>query len=183
MLFGLALACLIYQHAEIANVLTFTRDLLVPANYVGFVVVWLVLKFLHELAHAMTCVAYGCRVKEAGLFFILFAPVAYVDVGGMVEVPSRFRRMHIALAGVIMEVIIAACALWLWTYTSSPQLKLYASQVFSRPLDDVALELESTESQRWLCCPVRADRSRAVACCGQTICPILERSIPAGPER
>ena len=62
-----------------------------PSNWVWLLVTWVALKVIHELAHAVACNHYGGSVRETGVTFILFAPLAYVDV-------SSCWRMRVVLA-------------------------------------------------------------------------------------
>jgi putative peptide zinc metalloprotease protein len=58
-------------------------------NWLWLAVTWLVLKFMHELAHALVCRRFGGTVREAGLVFILFGPIPYVDVTSAWRFPSK----------------------------------------------------------------------------------------------
>ncbi len=40
----------------------------------------LLVKAAHELGHAYTTVAYGCRVHSMGVAFVVMAPLLYTDV-------------------------------------------------------------------------------------------------------
>ena len=48
---------------------------LTGGNWLWLAVTWLLLKLLHELAHALVCRRFGGTVREAGLAFILFGPI------------------------------------------------------------------------------------------------------------
>ena len=53
---------------------------LAPHNWLWMFLAWLCLKIIHEFSHALACKHYGGEVREMGVIFILFAPLAYVDV-------------------------------------------------------------------------------------------------------
>ncbi len=78
---------------------------------------WIVLKCLHELAHGVVCKSYGCPVRGAGIMLVLFAPIAYVDVTSSWRCRSKWERIQIALAGIYLELWIAAAAMIIWSRT------------------------------------------------------------------
>lgn len=93
---------------------------LAPHNWLWMLLAWLLLKTIHELSHALACKFYGGEVRETGAIFILFAPLAYVDVTSCWRFPSRWQRIHVAAAGMYAELVLAAAAAVAWTYASSP---------------------------------------------------------------
>lgn len=84
-------------------------------------VVYLGIKSLHELGHALACRKWKAECHEIGLFFLVFAPCLYCDTTDSWKLDSRWRRAAIAGAGIYVEVLIATLAgvLWLVTQTSS----------------------------------------------------------------
>jgi len=73
-----------------------------------------VVKALHELGHGYAVKAFGGAVHEVGLMFLVFAPVPYVDASAASEFRSKWRRAFVGAAGMIVEVFIAALALYVW---------------------------------------------------------------------
>lgn len=92
-------------------------------------VVWLMLKFVHELAHAATCKRYGGDVPEAGIATILFMPLGYVDVTSSWRFASNWQRLHVTLAGVAWELTIAGLALLAWNYLEALPLRQAAADL------------------------------------------------------
>ncbi|MHB0960278.1 MAG: efflux RND transporter periplasmic adaptor subunit [Pirellulaceae bacterium] len=90
-----------------------------PHNWLSMALVWLGLKIVHELAHALVCKRYGGEVREAGLIFILFAPAAFVDVTSSWRFPSKWQRIHVAAAGMYVELVLAALAAMVWSQAES----------------------------------------------------------------
>ncbi|MDH3717280.1 MAG: hypothetical protein OES79_04080, partial [Planctomycetota bacterium] len=88
-----------------------------PGRWLWLVLCWLMLKIVHELAHGLACKKHGGAVHEAGVMFILFAPLAYVDVTSSWRFDSKWQRIHVAAAGMYVELFIAAVAAILWTVT------------------------------------------------------------------
>ena len=85
-----------------------------PANLFLIWLIWLGLKVLHELFHALVCYRYGGRIHEAGILFILFMPFTYVDATSSWNFPSRWQRLHVAAAGILGELTVAWIALLVW---------------------------------------------------------------------
>ena len=99
------------------------------SNWIWMLVAWVVLKIVHEFAHAIVCKRLGGTVKETGIIFILFAPLAYVDVTSSWRFQSRWRRIAVAVAGMYVELLIAAICLILWTCTRNELLAYHLINV------------------------------------------------------
>ncbi len=76
--------------------------------------IWSGLKLLHEFLHALVTRLYGGRVPEAGILFILFIPLTYVEATSSWSFPSRWQRIHVALAGILAETMVAWVAILVW---------------------------------------------------------------------
>ncbi|RLS53829.1 MAG: hypothetical protein DWH91_13415 [Planctomycetota bacterium] len=100
-----------------------TRHIFSSNNWMTLAAVWLGLKVVHELGHGLCCRAHGGRVTEMGVVFVLLAPMAYVDVTSTWGFRSRWNRMHVAAAGMIIELSIAAMAALFWGESSSPFMR------------------------------------------------------------
>ena len=97
-----------------------SRQVFSSNNWLLLVIVWVVLKVLHEFGHGLACRYHGGRVTEMGVVFVLFAPMAYVDVTSSWGFRSRWKRMHIAAGGVLVELTMAALAALCWTQATTP---------------------------------------------------------------
>jgi putative peptide zinc metalloprotease protein len=75
---------------------------------------FVVLKSLHELGHGFAVKAFGGTVHEIGVMFLVFAPMPYVDASAAAEFRSKWQRALVGAAGMIVEVFIAALALYVW---------------------------------------------------------------------
>ncbi|MEL6899130.1 MAG: biotin/lipoyl-binding protein, partial [Planctomycetota bacterium] len=91
------------------------RRLVSTQRVVILMLVWCVLKAIHESAHAIASHLCGLRIQNAGVALILFSPIAFVDVGNTWVLPRR-QRLIISAAGMIAELIIAAFAALLWSW-------------------------------------------------------------------
>ncbi|MGI9428570.1 MAG: HlyD family efflux transporter periplasmic adaptor subunit [Bythopirellula sp.] len=89
-----------------------------PTGQLSLLVCWVVLKVVHEFSHGLVCRRYGAPVGEAGLMFIVMLPIAYVDVTAAWRIRSRWQRIHIAAAGMQLELYVAAVAAIVWSCTA-----------------------------------------------------------------
>ena len=98
------------------------QTVLAPDNWIQLIFVWVVLKVIHEFFHGLVCKKYGGRIPSCGLMFILFSPVAYVDVTSSWKFRSKWHRIFTAAAGMYSELFIAAIAAFVWASTDQPLL-------------------------------------------------------------
>lgn len=92
----------------------------------GYVVSLIVLKILHELGHAYTAVKYGCKVPTMGVAFLVMFPVLYTDASDAWRLSSRRQRMHIASAGMLVELGVAFLATFAWSFLPDGVLRSIA---------------------------------------------------------
>ncbi len=71
-------------------------------------------KILHEFGHAFTAKQYGCKVPTMGIAFLVLFPMAYTDMNQVWKVTERGKRLEIAIAGIRLELLVAAWATFLW---------------------------------------------------------------------
>ena len=101
------------QHwPELTNNLS--DNVLSSSNLMVMVIVFPVVKLLHELGHGFASKAWGGAVHEMGLMFLVFAPVPYVDASSSAVFPSKYKRAIVAAAGMLVELFLAALALYVW---------------------------------------------------------------------
>ena len=95
-----------------------TRDLthrvLAPENLLIIGLVFPVVKALHEFGHACAVKAWGGEVHEMGIMLLVLMPVPYVDASSANGFPEKHRRMLVGAAGMVVELFVAAIALYLW---------------------------------------------------------------------
>ena len=101
-----------------------------PGIWPLLILLWCVAKIIHELGHAVCAKYHGVKVGKAGVMFFLLAPLAYVDVTDAWKLRRRSQRVQIALAGVYLELGIAAIAAWAWWYLPAGMCKHIAAQIF-----------------------------------------------------
>jgi putative peptide zinc metalloprotease protein len=91
-----------------------TERILAADNILMIVLTFPVLKVLHELGHAYAVKAFGGVVHEIGLMFIVFAPMPYVDASAASQFRSKWKRAVVGAAGMMIEIFVAALALYVW---------------------------------------------------------------------
>jgi putative peptide zinc metalloprotease protein len=89
-------------------------QVLSSGNLLVMVVVFPLVKLLHELGHAFATKVWGGAVHQMGLMFLVFAPVPYVDASASAAFPSKYRRAVVAATGMLVELALAAVALYVW---------------------------------------------------------------------
>jgi putative peptide zinc metalloprotease protein len=88
----------------------------VVADHVGlgglvFILGRLLVVLVHELAHALTMIAFGRPVQRSGVKFILGFPYAFVDTTAALFEPRR-RRLAVSASGPLADLVVGgACAL------------------------------------------------------------------------
>ncbi len=87
---------------------------LAPYNLIILCLVYPVVKGLHELAHALTVKRWGGEVHEAGLMFLVFMPLPYVDASAASGFRDKRKRMLVGAAGIMAELFLAGLALFVW---------------------------------------------------------------------
>jgi putative peptide zinc metalloprotease protein len=92
----------------------FSDQVLSSSNLLVMALVFPVVKLLHELGHAFATRTWGGHVHEMGLMFLVFAPFPYVDTSASAAFPSKYQRALVGAAGMLVEVFIAALALFVW---------------------------------------------------------------------
>ncbi|KPJ89741.1 MAG: hypothetical protein AMJ53_15480, partial [Gammaproteobacteria bacterium SG8_11] len=80
-------------------------------------IIWLIfpiIKALHELGHALAIKKWGGEVHEIGIMFLVLMPIPYVDASAASTCRDRKKRVVVGAAGMIVEVFIAALAMFVW---------------------------------------------------------------------
>ena len=104
----------------------FTPEVVSPSGAVWLAVAWLVSRVLHEAGHAVACRRFGVPVGRAGVMWLLFAPLPYVDVTASWRLGSKWHRATIASAGVAVELALAAAAAVVWSHAGPGEVGHHA---------------------------------------------------------
>ncbi len=98
--------------SELAN--SAPERILALDNLVLLWVVFPIVKLAHELGHAYATKLQGGEVHELGLMLLVLSPIPYVDSSAANRMRSKWRRAFVGLAGVTVEIFLAALALYVW---------------------------------------------------------------------
>jgi|GEM_PF-672415 len=96
-----------------------TPPILSWINLVYFVPCFFMIKWVHEFGHGLTSKHFGNEVHEMGFLFLVFNPALYCDVSDAWMLPQKNKRMWITAAGIVVEVVLAGVATFVWAFTES----------------------------------------------------------------
>jgi putative peptide zinc metalloprotease protein len=120
--------------AAIANwdsIWSFSQTLFVPDSLLWWGCAWVFLKIFHEIGHATYAVKYGCRIQSAGVCWMFFSPVPFVDVSGMWLNTNRWQRCLCCLGGLIFELTVSSIALLIFLVSTSEPVQYICCLLFT----------------------------------------------------
>lgn len=85
----------------------------------NLLLIWFIfplIKVLHEFGHAIAAKAGGGEVHETGLMLLILMPIPYVDATSATGFRDKRSRMLVGAAGMLVELFIAALAVFAWVY-------------------------------------------------------------------
>ena len=88
-------------------------------SFQNLLLIWFVfplIKLAHELGHALATKADGGEVHEMGVMLLVLMPIPYVDASAATAFRDKRSRMLVGAAGMLVELFIAAIALFAWVY-------------------------------------------------------------------
>jgi putative peptide zinc metalloprotease protein len=77
-------------------------------------VLYPLVKALHELGHAYASERWDGEVHEIGVMLLVLLPVPYVDASASSAFPEKWRRVVVGAAGMMVETFLAAIAMIVW---------------------------------------------------------------------
>ena len=77
--------------------------------------IWFLLKFIHEAAHAVVGRKFGGRTHQCGVLLLLLIPMPFVDLTSSWRFDNKWKRILTSAAGMMAELFIAAlcCEVWI----------------------------------------------------------------------
>ncbi len=91
---------------------------ILPGNWILLLVTFSLLKLIHELGHGIVAKRFKVPVPEWGLRMLaLISPLTYVDASASWRLTTRWPRICVAAAGMYIELLVAAVAVFLWVGT------------------------------------------------------------------
>jgi len=127
--FAYAFFLLVGQGREVIDRLPSLVELAQPRYWLLWLTTIVVVKVIHELAHAVTCKHFGGRCHEIGVLMLAMIPCLYCDVTDVWRLPSKWQRIAVSAAGMIVELVIAAVALIAWWHTQPGLLHVWCLSV------------------------------------------------------
>ena len=100
-----------------------------PQSWLLLVFVYPLVKALHELGHGIAARWAGAEVNEMGITLLVFLPVPYVDASAASVLESKRQRILISAAGILVELLLAALAMFAWLQLSDGLLREVAFSV------------------------------------------------------
>src|SRR6185503_20228443 len=85
-----------------------------PHNLVLLWFLFPVIKALHEFGHAFAVKVFGGEVHEMGIMILVLSPVPYVEASASSAFSSKWQRMIVGAAGMGVELVLAAIAVYVW---------------------------------------------------------------------
>ena len=90
------------------------QDILSPANLLSMLLMFVLIKVVHEFAHAFAVKMWGGEVHEMGITLLVLAPVPYVDASAAWGFRDKYKRVLVGAVGILAELFLAALALFVW---------------------------------------------------------------------
>jgi len=129
---GLALATVLPQWDQLklaaSNTLDFTN------NYENAFLLYgtfVVIKLIHELGHAFACRRFGGECHELGIMLLVLVPTPYVDASTAWSFPSKWHRVFVGAAGMIVELFVAALCAFVWHFTNPAAYPLVSQLAYN----------------------------------------------------
>lgn len=91
-----------------------TDRVLAPQNLLLIGLIFPIVKALHEFGHAFATKVWGGEVHEMGVMFLVLMPIPYVDASAASAFREKRKRVVVGAAGMIVELFLAALAIFVW---------------------------------------------------------------------
>lgn len=105
-------------------------DRVLPAgNLLLIAAIYPVIKLLHELGHGYTTKVHGGDVHELGIMLLVLLPMPYVEASASAGFRSKWTRCGVGVAGIMVELFIAALALYVWLLVEPGMVRALAFNV------------------------------------------------------
>ncbi|WP_323804301.1 peptidase M50 [Sulfitobacter litoralis] len=106
-----------------------TDRVLNPGNLAVLWLVYPVVKAFHELGHGYAVKKFGGEVHEIGIMFLVLIPVPYVDASAASALREKHKRMLVGGIGIMIELLLASIALFVWLNAESGAVTAVAFNV------------------------------------------------------
>lgn len=118
-LLGLAAVGLIVAQFEtFQNKLPSFYDFFAAKNWFWLSIVLALTKVLHEFGHGIACKRFGGECHEMGVMLLVLTPCLYVNVSDSWLLNDKWKRAMIAAAGMYVELVLSAVAVFVWWFSA-----------------------------------------------------------------
>jgi putative peptide zinc metalloprotease protein len=129
---GFALSLVVPQWQQLkaaaATTLDFQHNI---ENLFWLYLTFVVIKLLHELGHAFACRRFGGECHELGLMLLVLVPTPYVDASTAWSFPSKWQRVFVGAAGMIVELFVASICAVIWCVTNPAAYPLVSQLAYN----------------------------------------------------
>ncbi len=132
---GVISAAMYFVIGNISELLHQSRDILNPQNLIFLYISVIIIKICHEFGHAFSCKRFGRlngsggEVHIMGIMFLIFVPLPFVDASSAWAFRSKWHRAVVGMSGVMVELFLAAIAVFVWLHTSTGTLHIIAYNI------------------------------------------------------
>ena len=95
-----------------------TVELLSPFYALMFILIYPVMKLIHEFSHGLILKRFGGEVHEMGIALMVLLPIPYVDATTSALLPNKRDRILVSAGGILVELGLAALATLIWVNSS-----------------------------------------------------------------
>lgn len=106
-----------------------TDKVLAVDNIILLWLIYPVIKLLHELGHGYCLKRNGGEVHELGIMLLVLIPMPYVDASASSAFADKKQRMLVGMAGILVELFIAALAMLVWINAEPGLIKSIAFNI------------------------------------------------------
>jgi putative peptide zinc metalloprotease protein len=107
-----AVAAAVIHWPEISGSLA--DRLFLPSNLLLLWLIYPLVKILHEFGHAFALKKWGGEVHEMGIMLLALTPIPYIDATASASFPEKQHRIAVAAMGMMVELLLASLALFVW---------------------------------------------------------------------
>lgn len=115
---------IIYSLGSIDVLIGNTSSVLAPENLVLLYAGFAISKILHEFGHAFACKRFGLKsgsggqVHKMGVMLMILTPVPFVDCSSSWAFRSKWQRMLVGMAGMLVDLGVASISIIVWSQTA-----------------------------------------------------------------
>lgn len=116
-LIPMAFALFALRAMAVSPVMFQLQSLLSPENLLWLSCALALTKIAHELGHAVACRRAGAECHEMGVMLLAMTPCLYCDVTDAWTIPSKWKRIGVSAAGMVVDLVLAAISGVVWSFT------------------------------------------------------------------